>query len=141
MIFNEALSIPTLYHSLINPNQLGNDHTKVQDKPFCGKPMHIESPEGDLVACLQSKVTCIFFDTWTPYHCDLETLYHVVLKSPYHWVPQNVKLPEFASYVQEEVEIRSVASEASLQSNYTFECFYCGDCRELYGFCEIEGLL
>ena len=103
--------------------------------------MHIESPEGDLVACLQSKVTCIFFDTWTPYHCDLETLYHVVLKSPYHWVPQNVKLPEFASYVQEEVEIRSVASEASLQSNYTFECFYCGDCRELYGFCEIEGLL
>ena len=65
----------------------------------------------------------------------------MVLTSPYPWVTQNVKFLEFADSVQGEVEIRSVASEASLQSNYTFECFYCGDCRELYGFCEIEGLL
>ena len=83
--------------------------------------MHVDNPEGDMVACLQSKGTCIFLNTWNPYHRDLETLSHVVLTSPYPWVPQKIKFPEFSDSVQEEVEMRSFASVASLQSNPTFE--------------------
>ena len=95
MVFNESLSIPTLDNLLINPNQLRHHHTKVQDKLLCVEPMHIERPEGDIVACLRNEGTCICLDTWNPSHCDLETLPYVVLKSPYSWVPQNVKFPEF----------------------------------------------
>ena len=76
--------------------------------------MNIEIPEGDMVPFLQSEGTCIFLDTWNPYHHDLKTLNHAVLMSPYYWVPQNVKSPEFDDFVYEEVEIRSVASVASL---------------------------
>ena len=34
LVFNEALGIPTLYHALINPNQLLHHYTKVQDNLF-----------------------------------------------------------------------------------------------------------
>ena len=81
--------------------------------------MHIEIPEGDLVACLQSEGTCIFLDTCTPSHRDLDTVPHVVLTYHYPWVPQNVKFTEFSDYVQEEVQMRSFASVASLRSNST----------------------
>ena len=57
MVFNEALSIPTLDHLLINPNQLQHHHTKVQYNVFCRELMHIESPVGDLVALLQREGT------------------------------------------------------------------------------------
>ena len=87
MVLNEELSIPKLDFSLVNPNQLRHHHTKVQDNLFCGEPMHIESPEGDLIACLQSKGVCIFLDTLNPYHRELDTLPHVVLTSPYPWDP------------------------------------------------------
>ena len=53
-------------------------------------------------------------DTWTPSHRELKTLPRVVLEFPYPWVPQNIKFPKFADYVQEEVEIRRVASVPSL---------------------------
>ena len=52
LVFNEALSIPTLDHSLINPNKLRHHQTKVQENPFCRELMHIESPKVDIVACL-----------------------------------------------------------------------------------------
>ena len=139
MVFNEALSIPSLYHSLINPNELQHHHTKVQDNLFCREPMKIDIPEGDLVACLQSEGTCIFLDTWTPSHRDLETLPHVVMIYNYLWLLQNVKFHEFADSVQEETEMRIVASVASLRYNLTFEFLDCDDCREPHGFCEIEG--
>ena len=102
--------------------------------------MNIDIPVGDLVAFLQSEGTCIFLDTWTPSHCDLEILPHVVLTSPYTWVPHNVKFPEFADSMQEEVEMRSVAGIASLQSNLTFDLLDRNYCRQLHGFCKIEGL-
>ena len=79
-------------------------------------------------------------DTWTPSHRDLDTLPHVVLTSPYLWVPQNVKFPEFSDPVQEKVDMRSVASVASLRYNLIFEFLDCNNSRELHYFCEIGGL-
>ena len=140
MVFNGALSIPTLDHSFINPNKLRHHQIKVQEKPFCGEQMHMDSPEGDMVSYLKSEGTCIFFYTWTPSHRDLDTLTHVVLTSTYPWVPQNAKFPELANSVQEEVETRRIASISSIQYNLTFEFLDRDDCRELHGFCEIEGL-
>ena len=138
MVFNEALSIPLLDHSLNNPSQLRHNHTKVQDNPFCEKPMHIDSPEADIVACLQREGTCIFLDKWAPYHRKLETLTHVVLTLSYTRVTQNVKFPEFDDSAQEEVEMKSVASVASHQSNLTFGFLDCNNCRELNDFCDIK---
>ena len=63
LVFNEALIIPTLDHSLISPKKLQHHHTRVQDNQFCVEPMHIESSEGHLVFCLQSEGTCIFLET------------------------------------------------------------------------------
>ena len=34
LVFHEALYIPELDHTLINPNQLRQFHTKVQDNPY-----------------------------------------------------------------------------------------------------------
>ena len=103
-----------------NPNQLLHHHTNVQDNPFCGEPMHIEIPEGNLVACLQIEGTCIFLDTLTTSNCEMDTLPHVVLMSQYPWVPKNFKLPKFADSLKEEVDIRRVASVSSIQYNLTF---------------------
>ena len=62
----------------------------------------------------------------------------MVLTSSYIWVPQNVKLPEFADSVQEEVDMSSVENVASLKPNLTFEFIDHGNCKELHGFCEVE---
>ena len=64
----------------------------------------------------------------TPSHRDLDTLTHVVLMYPCTWVHQNVKFPEFAKFLQEELEKRSVASVASLRSKFIFEFLDRDDC-------------
>ena len=52
---NEALSMPSLDHSLWNPNQMRHHGVDVQDNPFSDEPMHISSSDGSLVACLQNE--------------------------------------------------------------------------------------
>ena len=46
VIFNEALYMPNLDHSLINPNQLRHFHATVRDNPYDPEGMWIESPGG-----------------------------------------------------------------------------------------------
>ena len=67
-----------------------------------------------MVACLKIEGTCTFLDTGTPSHRELGILTHLVLTPSYPWVPQNIKFLEFADYVQEEEEMRSIASVVSL---------------------------
>ena len=100
--------------------------------------MHIAILEGDMVACLQNESTCIFLDTWNPYHCELETLSHLLLTLTYPWVPQNVKLHKYADYMPEEVEMRRVYSVANIQSNLTFKFLDFKNFIELHCFCEIK---
>ena len=63
LVFPQALYLPTLGHSLFNPNQLCQFGTIVQDNPYNTTPMHITTNDGGFIACLQSKGTDIFITT------------------------------------------------------------------------------
>ena len=109
IVFNEALHMPKLNHSLINPNQLRHYQTIVVDNPYDPEGMRIESPDGSLVMSLKSKGTTVYFDTWTPTLDDLESLPHIVLTSPHVWNPQEVEFPSVEYSRQEEIEKRSIS--------------------------------
>ena len=67
LVFNEALYIKDMDHTLINPNQLRHFNTEVQDNPYhATDPMSITSPNGEFMACLQSQGTNVFLNTWGP---------------------------------------------------------------------------
>ena len=67
LVFHEALYMPNMRHTLINPNQFRNFREKVQDHPYhedC--PISIDIPDGELSACLQYSGTVMFLYTWFP---------------------------------------------------------------------------
>ena len=83
LVFNEALYIKDMDHTLINPNQLRHFDTELQDNPYhATDPMSITSPNGEFVACLQSQGTNVFLNTWRPTKTQLSSLPHIVLTSP-----------------------------------------------------------
>ena len=108
LVFPESLSMPTLDHSLFNPNQLRHFGTQVQDNPYCNEPMSITSPSGDFTACLQSMGTDIFIKTWTPSAADLQEYPHIVLCSSAPWNPRQIQFPGITPNEQEEIEARNV---------------------------------
>jgi hypothetical protein len=108
LVFPEALSMPTLDHSLFNPNQLRHYGTQVQDNPYCNEPMSIVSPSGDFIACLQSTGTDIYLKTWTPSAADLQEYPHIVLCSSAPWNPRQIQFPGITSNEQEEIEVRNI---------------------------------
>ena len=64
LVFHDALYIPELYHTLINPKQLCQFHTQVQYNPYhATEPMNITNPIGYFTACLESQGTDIFLNT------------------------------------------------------------------------------
>ena len=73
LIFNEALWMPELHNSLMNPNQLRDFGIEVQDNPYSSEPMVIRKDDNEegFVACLRSQGTNIFIETWTPTDRDL----------------------------------------------------------------------
>lgn len=56
LVFPEALYMPSLGHSLFNPNQLRTFGTRVQDNPFGDEPMSITNPDGSFTACYNPRV-------------------------------------------------------------------------------------
>ena len=108
LILNEALSMPSLDHSLWNPNQMRHYGVEVDDNPYSHEPMHIASQDGGMVACLQNEGTTIYMDTWAPSTSDLDLYPHIVLTSPHAWNPQIVQFPKISQSEQEEVEMRSL---------------------------------
>ena len=52
LVLNEALSMPQLDHTLVNPNQLRHYACTVNDNPYDAEPMFIENSEGTFVAVL-----------------------------------------------------------------------------------------
>ena len=88
LIFPEALYMPTLTHSLFNPNQLRHFGTQVQDNPYDTRPMSLSTCDGNFTACLQSKGTDIFLTTWAPTQRDpLERYPRIVLCASQAWNP------------------------------------------------------
>ena len=110
LIINEALSMPSLDHSLWNPNQMRGHGVEVNDNPYGDEPMSISSLDENMVACLQHDGTTIFLNTWTPTETDLSLYPHIILTSPHPWDPQNVRFPETPYSVKEEIEMRSVSA-------------------------------
>mmetsp|Transcript_26807 Transcript_26807/g.40559 ORF Transcript_26807/g.40559 Transcript_26807/m.40559 type:complete len:200 (+) Transcript_26807:307-906(+) len=94
LIFNEAIWMPLMEVSLINPNQLRHFVVLVNDNPYDG-PMTIETvgENQEFIACLDSEGTNIFLETWTPTMKDLEQYKHIVLTSPHPWNPSTVQFP------------------------------------------------
>ena len=53
LVFNEALYIKDMDHTLINPKKLRHFDTEVQDNPYhAADPMSITSPNREFMACL-----------------------------------------------------------------------------------------
>lgn len=106
LIANEALWMPDLEHSLMNPNQVRHYGIKVQDNPFVMDPMILEKDDEDepFVACFKSEGLDIFIETWTPSDRDLNECKHIVLTSPNEWNPQKVELPGLAQSEVDEIE-------------------------------------
>ena len=117
LIVNEALWIPELEVSLMNPNQQRHYGIKVEDNPYDSSPMtiHKDGEDGDFVACLRSDGTDIFINTWTPTHQDLEQYKHIVLTSPNEWNPRKVVFPSIPDADIDELESRNVSTGCTLR--------------------------
>ena len=112
LVFNEALWMPEMEASLMNPNQLRHYGVEIQDNPYNSHPMLIrkeDSDEGDFVACLKSQGTNIYIDTWTPTDKDLQEYPQVVLTSPRPWDPYKVKFPGISEVEMSEIEDRNIS--------------------------------
>lgn len=113
LIFNEAIWMPNLENSLVNPNQLRDFGVMVQDNPYDKKPMMIQrgdDDDGGITIGLKSQGTTIFVDTWTPTDQDLKEFKHIVLTSDHPWNPHEVEFPETPRSIIEEIESYNVSA-------------------------------
>eukprot|EP00980_Cylindrotheca_fusiformis_P022509 scaffold9381_cov163-Cylindrotheca_fusiformis.AAC.1 len=114
LIINEAIWMPDMENSLMNPNQLREFGITVQDNPYDVNPMVIRKDEDEngngFVACLKSEGTNIFVDTWTPTDRDLEEYRHMVLTASSPWDPHAIDFPASDHYTVNELEGMNVAA-------------------------------
>ena len=95
LVFNKALYIPEMTHTLINPNQCRYFGAEIQDNPYHpSEEMSIASEDETFIACLQSEGTILYLDTWCPTQNDLESFPHIELKSRQHWNPHQIQFPQ-----------------------------------------------
>ncbi len=63
LVFNEAINMPDMDHSLLNPNQLRHFGVDVEDNPYSGRQMMVKKNDPDhdedFVAILRSQGTVI----------------------------------------------------------------------------------
>ena len=111
LVFNEAIYMPKMDHSLMNPNQLRHFGIEVEDNPYSHHGMYIKKDDDDdgmsFCAGLKVQGTIIFIDTWTPSDEDLRDLPHIVMTSPNEWDPHRVEFPNNFNLNNEIMECRS----------------------------------
>lgn len=102
--------------TLVNPNQLRHYGIEVNDNPYGLEPMHLKTEDEGFVVPFLSEGTVIYLDTWSPTQADLENpdIPHVVLSSPHPWDPHSVKFPQTSRSVQEAMEMRASAVQATV---------------------------
>ena len=114
LVFNEAILMPDLHYSLLNPNQLRDYGVEVQDNPYHRDPMIIRSgsdlDQDSFIACLRLEGMTIYIDTWTPTTKDLENYPHVILTSNLPWNPHKVRFPVTDQQVIDEIEECNISS-------------------------------
>ena len=114
--FNEALYMPNLNHSLLNPNQLRHHGTVVQDNPVSSAPIHIRTEDASFSMPLEMAGCTIFADTFTPTPKILNTSPRIILSSPHEWDPGNVIFPQTTRTLEEEIDsIRSGATVSAVK--------------------------
>ena len=127
LIINEALWMPDLENSLMNPNQLRHFGVEVQDNPFHQDPMVIRKDDEDdgngFVACLKTQGTVIYFNTWTPTDSDLREFPHIQLTSSAEWNPNDIVFPGQSDADIQEIESRNV-SKVDLDSRRRIDSSY-----------------
>ena len=107
LVFHEALWMPEMDVSLLNPNQMRHFGVEVQDNPYGDTPMKI-SGEGVTIPLL-AQGTTIYFNCWLPTAADLEDLPHVTLSDAAPWQPHEVQFPKATQDEIEDMEFRNVA--------------------------------
>ncbi len=117
LVLPEALYMPTMNHSLFNPNQLRHFGTIVQDNPYDAEPMCIRTADKTFTACLESSGTDIFLKTWAPSDADLKAYPHVILSSNGQWNPRLVRFPGTSRLDQEAIESRNVCGVQAIEDN------------------------
>ena len=96
---------------MINPNQLHQFHTQVQNNPYhTTEPMNITNLSRGFTACLESQEKNLFLNTWFPTQIDLAALLHIELNSIQLWNPHQIEFPSAKYYVKEDIEARNVSS-------------------------------
>ena len=95
LVFNQALYMPSLSHSLINPNQLRAFGTTVQDNPYSSEPLYIQTRNKKFAMELRSTGTVIYATTRTPTEEDLQSgdLPLIELSSAHEWNPHTLEFP------------------------------------------------
>ena len=121
-MFNEALYMEDMEHTLINTNQCRHFGSKLQEIPYDQKKLiTIISPDKEFVAFLQSEGTVVFLDTWYPTQGELEVYPHIEMRYSHHWNPHEIQFTRTKQGVQYEKEGRIVAA--------ALMCFYGGVSR------------
>ena len=70
--------------------------------------MSIESPDGELAACLQSVGTVMLLDTWFTTQGELKLYPYIDLTSRQLWNPHKIEFPQTKYSVKEKVGGRNV---------------------------------
>ena len=73
----------TLDHTLVNPNQLHNDGTSVQDNAISESPLSIITEDGEFSMELLTEENILFSNTHTPSDNHLRELPHINIISPH----------------------------------------------------------
>ena len=125
LVFNEAIWMPDLHYSLMNPNQLRDYGVEVQDNPYHKDPMIIQSgsdlEQDGFIACLRSEGTTIYMDSWTPTTKDLDRYPHVELTSNLPWNPHEVRFPSTDQQTIDEIEERNISTISRVDTRVIFD--------------------
>ena len=85
LVFNEALYIKEMQHTLSNPNQCLHFRAEIQDNHYNAyKPMDISSLDSEFTALIQSEDTILFLDIWYPSKKDLKAHPHIKMTPRHH---------------------------------------------------------
>ena len=104
LVFNEALHMPSLPNTLINPNQLRYFGTWVQDNPVLDSPLHLRTEDASFSMPLEMRGTTIFAVTQTPTEHELNTCPRIILSSPHQWNPSTVQFPQSSKSLEQEIQ-------------------------------------
>ena len=128
--------MPSLLHSLLNPNQLRAFGTMVQDNPYVSEPLYIQTENKNFAMELHTTGTVIYANSRTPEEEDLQSgdLPMVELSSPHEWDPHSMQFP-ICPVSFEDVLTNMQVNISSMKTNYSDH----QDLNEdLYGFNEYE---